>query len=146
MIPIPFLLGNWKLIAVGLLAVTVGMYVWHCERAKNKLAASIALAEQQAVENAKQALRDLKNKERVDENYIRNVTRLRADVKRLRNASASLVPPAPAGSPSPERACFDRADLTAAIRSYREGVLGLLEEGGAAVEGLDEARRWAGGR
>lgn len=146
MIPIPFLLANWKLIAIGLLAAAVGMYVWHCERAKDKLAQSIAIAEQQAVENAKQAMRDLKNKERADENYQRNITRLRADVKRLRNASASLVPPAPAGSPSPERACFDRADLDAAIRGYREGILGLLEEGGAAIEGLDEARRWAGSR
>lgn len=143
MIPIPFLLANWKLIAIGLLAAAVGMYVWHCERAKDKLAQSIAIAEQQAVENAKQAMRDLKNKERADENYQRNITRLRADVKRLRNASASLVPPAPAGSPSPERACFDRGAIDTALRAFTDGVAGLIEEGDAAIIGLDEAKAWS---
>ena len=146
MIPIPFLLANWKLIAIGLLAAAVGAYVWHCERAKDRLAASIAIAEQQAVQNAKQALRDLKNKERSDENLQRNLGRLRADVVRLRNASASVLPAAPTGAGDPQRACFDRAQLDDALRRFAGGAAELVGEGAAAVEGLDSLKDWAGSR
>lgn len=145
MIPIPVLLANWKLIAFGAVALAVGGYVWYCERSKDQLAASKAIAEQQAIQNAKQAYRDLKNKERADENYERRINRLRADVKRLRDSSASLLPPAPSGSPSPERACFDRTQLDAALRKFAGGASELVGEGAAAVEGLDVAKEWAGG-
>ena len=137
------LTGNWRLIGIGLLVLAVGGYVVHCEHAKAELAKAKAIAEQQLRENAKQALRDQKAKERSDENYRRNIARLSADLKRLRDSRASLLPPAPAGTSRPDLACFDRAELDAALRKYRAGVLDLVGEGAAAVDGLDEAKAWA---
>lgn len=140
---IPLLLANWRLIAAGLVAVAVGGYILHCEHVKTELAASVAIAEQQQKENAKTALRDQTNKERSDENYARNISRLNADLGRLRNASPRVLPAAAPGAANPDRACFDRTELSAALRGYREGVLGLVGEGAAAVEGLDESKAWA---
>lgn len=143
---IALLLGNWKLILIGLVVAAVSGYVLHCEHVKAELSASVAIAEQQQRENAKTALRDLKNKERSDENYARNISRLNTDLGRLRNAGPRGLPPAAPGSANPDRACFDRTELSAALRVYREGVLGLVGEGAAAVEGLDTAKSWAGNR
>lgn len=133
-------------IVYGLIALAVGGYVLHCEHVKRELASAKAVAEQQVRENAKQALHDLKSKERSDENYKRNIARLSADLKRLRSDRASLVPAAPASTARPDLACFDRAELDAALRSYREGVIGLVGEGAAAIDGLDEAKAWVHSR
>ena len=138
MIPIS---PSW--IVAGVVVLAAGGYILHCEHTKNKWAEAKAIAARQDAENAKQAMRDHHAKERSDENYQRNMARLAADVKRLRNASPSLVPAAPAGSPDPDRICFSRPDLAAALRGYRDGVVQLLGEGAAAVEGLDEAKVWA---
>ena len=138
-----FLLANWRIIGMALLLAAVGGYIAHCEYMKRELAKAAAIAKAQQQENAKQALRDLKAKERSDENYQRNIARLRADLRRLRDARPSLLPAAPASSSRPDLACFDRGELDAAIRGYREGVLGLVGEGATAVEGLDEAKAWA---
>jgi hypothetical protein len=138
-IPIP----DWRLIVLAAVVLVAGGYIWHCENVKGELATSVALAKQQAVENAKQALRDMKKKERSDEDHDRRMARLRVDIKRLRDASASILPPAAPGAADPSRITFDRAELDAALRKYRQGVLGIVEEGGAAVEGLDTAKVWA---
>jgi len=143
-IPVPLLLANWRVIALGVALLAVGGYVWSCERAKANLAEAHAIAERQAVENAKQALRDIKAKERADENYERRLARLTIDVRRLRDASASLLPAAAPGSADPERACFERAELDAALRAFATGAAGLIGEGAAAIEGLDSAKEWAG--
>lgn len=140
---IALLLANWKLILIGLVVAAVGGYVLHCERAKTGLAASVAIAEQQQRENAKTALREQANKERSDENYARNISRLNSDLVRLRNARPGVLPAAAPGAANPDRACFDRTELSAALRNYREGVLGLVGEGATAVEGLDESKAWA---
>jgi hypothetical protein len=141
MIPIS---PSW--IVAGVVVLAAGGYVLHCEHVKKNWAEAAAIAQRQTAENAKQVLRDVKSKERSDENYTRNIARLRADVKRLRDSSASILPAAPASAPDPDRICFARPELDAALRAYRAGVLGLLEEGAAAVGGLDEAKAWARGR
>ena len=133
-------------VVAGLVAFAAGAYVIHCEHVKGNWKEAQALAQAQIASNAKQALRDVKSKERSDENYQRNISRLRADVKRLRDARPVFVPVAGSSPGSAESACYDAAELDAALQRYREGILGLLEEGAAAVEGLDEARSWAQGR
>lgn len=140
MIPIPAIPPAW--IVAGIVVLTAAGYAIHCEHAKGELSASVSLAKQQAAENAKQALRDVRNKERSDEENDRRMARLRADVRRLRDASPSFVPAPVSGASDPDRACFDRAELDSALRGYRAGIVGLLEEGAAAVEGLDTAKAW----
>ena len=143
---IGLLLGNWKLVAAGLVVAIVGGYVIHCEITKKNWNEAKAIAQRQQAENAKQALRDLKNKERSDENYQRNLNRLAADVKRLRDARPRFVPSAGSSAGSAETACYDRAELDAALQRYRDGVIQLLGEGAAAIEGLNEAKAWQQGR
>lgn len=85
-----------------------------------------------------------KDKDRSDANHKRTITRLERDVKRLRDSTrTSVVPPAAPGSPSPERACFDRPELDRALRGFIDGTSRIAEEGAEAVVGLDTAKEWA---
>ena len=138
-------------IAAGILALAVGGYVWHCEATKRDHAQLVARLEEQAkaqeIANAKEALRQAKNKERTDEEQNRRLADLRRANKRLRDelADTVFVPPAAPGSASSDLACFDREQLNGALRAFAAGVQGLIEEGGEAVIGLDAAKGWARG-
>lgn len=141
---------DWKVILIGIAALAIGIYVWHCESSKTELAQVAAIGRAANAENAKRALRDQQAKERADENHERRLARLRADVQRLRNASPSALPTATASPTSAADACYVRAELDAALRSYRERVAEgrarlreLAAECGAIAEGLDEAKNWA---
>ena len=137
MIPIP---ASW--IVAGVVAVAVGGYVWHCESVKSDRARQDGIAEEQKRQNALIALRQLKQKERADENYERRITRLAADTKRLRERP-SILPPSSAPAGSAEAITFDRGKLDDALRAFTGGVSDLVGEGDKAAIGLDEARRWA---
>jgi hypothetical protein len=98
-LPIP---ASW--IVAGVVVLAAGAYVWRCEAIQDDMVRAEAIAQQQAAENARKALEALKAKERADENYTRNLDRLRADLKRLRNARTDFVPAPSASAPSPDRA------------------------------------------
>lgn len=89
--------------------------------------------------------RDLKLKERADADHKRAVARLNRDIQRLRDdrARSSIVPPAPSGSASPQRACFDRPELDRAVSGFVAGIEELIAEGAGAVAALDAAKAWA---
>lgn len=135
MISIP---PSW--IVAGVVVLGVATYVVHCEGVKSKLAKQAGIAQEQARQNALQALRDLKKKERADENYDRRIARLNADLVRQR---PSLLPAPSATAPSAATIAFDRAELDAALTRFVERVEGIAAEGEKARIGLDEARRWA---
>jgi hypothetical protein len=110
-----------------------------------------ALGHEAEARNAKQALADIKSKERADEQNRRQhaadidtITRLRRDADRARG---SVVPAAPAGSSRPDLACFDRAELERgngeALGRLREGARRVADKGTAAAVDLDTARAWA---
>lgn len=139
---IGLLLSNWRLIAIGLVVMAVGSYVLHAEYVKKQWAEAQAIAKRQEAENAKQALRDLRNKERSDENYQRNIARLRADVGRLRDSRPVILPSTGSSPGGLDQACYDRDSLESAIRTFENGVLGLIEKGDEAIIGLDEAKTW----
>ena len=98
--------------------------------------------------NAKQALADLKSKERADEENVRTSTRLRADIKRLRDdndrARGDRLPDSPAGSKCPEgQVCYDREELQRADRERRAAIRKLADEGTEIETDLNTARQWA---
>jgi len=97
---------------------------------------------------AKQALHDMKNKERTDAEVKRAGAAYKLDVARVLDgiARGNYLPPAPAGSGDPRRACFDRAELDAAVRDFVRGTAGLAGEGGEAVIKLDALKEWRSGR
>lgn len=91
---------------------------------------------------------DQHRKEQSDAAYEKTLAALRVDVKRLRDSRTSGGGlRAPAASPaSPNRICFDQAQLDRALRVFDEGLLGIIEGSSQAVVGLDTAKIWAQGR
>ena len=93
------------------------------------------------------AAEDKRKKESSDHDYQTTIAGLNADVKRMRDARASIryVPAAPAGSRSVGLACFDRAELERTLQQFDEAITGLVAEGDADAVGLNVARSWAAG-
>lgn len=93
----------------------------------------------------KKAAEDKAKKEKADAYTKKVVADLNATVERLRDerAGSSLLPPAPAGSRSPEIAAFDRAELDGALSSFVERTANLIAEGSKATLDLDTAKAWA---
>lgn len=82
----------------------------------------------------------------------RNSIRFYADElrKRAESPRSSLLPAAPAGSPSPKRTDFDTPELTEAMGRYTDGMgqvrrraTELINEGAEAVAELDGAKQWS---
>lgn len=89
--------------------------------------------------------RELKAKDEANANQKRLTADLAATVKRLRaqHASSSLVSAAAPAAKRPDLACYDRAELTSALRVYEGEVESFLAEGGAATVDLNAAKAWA---
>ena len=110
-----------------------------------------ATGEAQNAASAKQALADLKTKERADEEdrkrtAARNtlIAGVRRDVDAALGASSGYVPPAPAASKCPDgQVCYDRAGLIAALRAFVVDVRSIVDEGAALGDALETARGWA---
>lgn len=112
-----------------------------------------ALGRAAAERNAKQALHDLKNKERTDEEVDRLRAAHRAALAGLRAAAAARnsgggsVPAAPAGSRCPDgQTCFDTAEYQRAVGDFDRAARQLADEGTEVVQDLDAAKRWVNAR
>lgn len=83
-------------------------------------------------------------KEQSDVENDRNSAAAAADAHQLRDARSrgSFVPLKPPSAGSPERACFDRAELESAIQRLDDEVSGLFAKGDQAVIDLNTAIRW----
>ena len=108
-------------------------------------AATVALGEAAKQRSAHITKADKLRKENADAENNRTITSLRADVKRLRDerSRSSYVPAAPAGSRSPEIACFNRADLERAIQQLDDRFSAMVARCDEGTVNLDTAKRWA---
>lgn len=100
--------------------------------------------------NARQALADLKAKERADEEHDRRLAANRTRIDELRRANDSARgggwAAAPAGSGCPEgQTCFESDAFERAYRELVEEIRRLADEGTAVSEALGVAREWARG-
>lgn len=114
-----------------------------------------ARREREAKERAEKEHADAANKR--DKDILqRDNARLRTDIARLRTErdrarGERLTPAKPAGSQCADgQACFERAELEAALQRHRDRVRGLLDraaglaqEGSEVTTDLDTAKRWA---
>jgi hypothetical protein len=85
-------------------------------------------------------------KEKADAENKRLRTDLAATTQRLRDAGtrfSAVSRLAPTAQRS-DLACFDRAELDAAVGGYQSAILGLVEKGAEAALDLDAVRRWGG--
>jgi hypothetical protein len=122
---------------------------WRLDAVQSKFDGFVATtkAEGEAAQKLKaaQEKQDKLNKEQTDAEVKRSLDGLRADNKRLRDARAGsrFVPGAASPASSPDRACFDRAQLEHAIRVLDSEVSGLVAQGSEAVVKLNAAKDWA---
>lgn len=95
-------------------------------------------------ESARIDAENAKRKEKSDAERKRLLTINAGLADRLRdNASRSSLPETPGTAASPATACFDRAQLDAAIQRFTTGTARLATEGDAALTDLELAREWA---
>lgn len=85
-------------------------------------------------------------KEKDDELFVAR-TQFASVAKRLRDpvsgSGRSVLPPAPANTSRPDLACYARADLDAALRSFTGGAGEIVIEGQSNTIDLNSAKEWA---
>lgn len=143
---------NWIILLIGIALGAIPAWVFQGSRldaqvakydlfvAQVKSAGELAEAEFKRIKTEHKQL-----KEKSDAENKLTIDTLRADIKRLRNASSGgggLSSPTPTAE-SPDRTCFDPTKLSAALRVLDEGFLGIVETGSEAVINLDTAKAWA---
>ena len=110
--------------------------------------AQVKVLGEEAERKAKQKeAQDKLRKEKSDAETKTAIAGFRATIKRLRDADASsrFVSPAPAGSRSPQIACYGRERLNQEISGFTREATDILAELGAAAVELNGAKEWAQG-
>ena len=108
--------------------------------------AQVKVLGEEAERKAKQKeAQDKLRKEKSDAETKTAIAGFRATIKRLRDADTSsrFVSPAPAGSPSPQIACYGRERLNQEISGFTREATDILAELGAAAVELNGAKEWA---
>ena len=141
--------------ALGAVVVIGGMGLWlkiqgdALDRCRTEYASFVAtakaLGEQKQKEADAEKARLEKAKERADADAKRLVRELNATRERLHHerANRNVVPAASPTSSRPELSCFDRSELGAALQRFREGLVGIAQEGDQATLELNTAKAWA---
>jgi hypothetical protein len=146
LVPMPY-----RMLGLALLAIALWCHGWvkGANHGEAKLAAFTESVraegiKAQAMANARIAA-DRQRKETADREREKTIANLGARITSMRNANtnADRVPPAPASSPRPDLACFDRAEYQRAYGEFVKGLRGLADEGTAATVDLDNAKGWA---
>ena len=159
---IAFALGNWRLLLLGgfvfICASAVGVSRLELSHVRHKLdavtsdyAMFVATAKEDGdAQNERAKAADLLHasivKEKDHENSVFH-DQLNLTARRLRDANTnrSYLPPIAPGSKSPDLACFNRAELDSAIRSFDRDIQELAIEGESSTVDLDTAKDWIKG-
>ena len=143
------LANPWMLLILGAIVVSAFFYGLHIgnSRLESYQLAVKAVGQAQEERTAARIKSDKENKEVTDRAHkIKLAAAIRfanALADQLRKApSGGFVPAAPAGAPSPDRACFDRSQLDGALRNFAADTAGLIAEGDRAIIGLDASKNW----
>lgn len=141
----------YRILALALLCAAIWAHGWlrGARHGEAKLAAFEAAV--RAEGGAAQKLADARilaertRKVESDERYKTARADLRATADRLRveRATRDILPAAATNSGSPDRACFDRAQLERALRGFVVGTAGLAAEGDEIALRLKMAVEWA---
>ena len=143
------LVNPWVLLA--LLGALVGSFLYGLHIGNSRLEsyqlAVRAVGQAQEERTAANIKTDKANKEATDRAHKTKLAAANrfanALADQLRKApSGGFVPAAPAGAPSPDRACFDRSQLDGALRNFAADTAGLIAEGDRAIIGLDASKNW----
>lgn len=95
---------------------------------------------------AAQALHELKNKERTDDENANRTADLNRELARLRGLALNPIGPAPAASKCPEgQICFDAAEFDGARRNFYTELRSVAGDCKKVAIDLDSAKAWANG-
>lgn len=143
------LMNPWVLLILGGIVASAFFYGLHIgnSRLESYQIAVKAVGQAQEERTAQRIKDDQANKKETDRGYkIKLAAANRfanALADQLRKApSGGFVPAAPAGAPSPDRACFDRTQLDGALRNFAADTAGLIAEGDRGIIGLDTGKHW----
>ena len=147
---------NWLIFIIGLGIGAVPVWVFQGARLDAVQArfdgfveTTRVIGEQAAKEAKAKELADKRLKEKSDAKYSELEAANLTLSKRLRERTSSRVsylPPTAPTASNPDRACFRRNELDAAIRTLDAGILGVAESGEHSRNGLNVAKEWAQGR
>ena len=114
------------------------------EFATYKIEVKVLAEEAERKAKAEEA-QDKLRKEKSDAETKTAIAGFRATIKRLRDADTNsrFVSAAPAGSTSPQIACYGRERLNAEVRGFVEEATDVLAELGTAAVELNTAKEWA---
>ena len=125
-------------VVVSLLMLALKVQTSRLESAQETIA---AIKIQGELEEARRT----KEKERSDADYKARIARLDRDSQRLRESAGKRVLPAADGS-AESAITFEYSELDGALQRFIGGTTELVIEGATAIEGLDNAKRWAAER
>jgi hypothetical protein len=135
--------------AAAVLAVLLGVQTWRLDRCQQGFARFQERVRAEGEAAARRAKEVEERHRRIKDDADKQLASARARIndlaRQLRDARAgSGYLPAPAASaPSPDRTCFDRAELERALRQLDQEVSGIVAEGDQARVALDAVREWA---
>lgn len=130
-------------LVLGIIAVTVATLGYTYRLGGEAPRAKLALI---AEAQAKQALHELRNKERSDAEYDRRSAALQRAIAELQQRPLDPVGERPANSKCPaEQVCYDRPEFERAYRELAREVREVAAEGSALALELELAEEWADG-
>ena len=145
---LPFLLGNWQMIAMVAGAIAVYGYYTHCQyvkRDRDQIIASLKVAAEENDKRVKIAIAQAqKDKENVDNENLRLRKSNTALARSLRDhrAASGVLSGVPAPAKRPDLACFSRADYERAFRQFDKGLSELAEICDQRTIDLDTGKTW----
>ena len=141
---LPFLLGNWQMIAIAGLSLAVGGYYLHCEHVKKDRDRIIAQQEAQLEKNRQEKIaRDkITTKQEADHaKRYADISAKYADARKRLSAHSGQAQPLSDAAQSLN--CPDRqADLARGLERLESGILALLERGDTAIERTITCKAW----
>lgn len=104
-----------------------------------------ALGEAAQKESDQKYFEAIKDKEEANAENAKAISNLNDSIAKLRaqRTGSNLVSSATPAAKRPDLACYDRLELTGALRSYEGEIEVFLAEGGAATVDLNTAKDWA---
>jgi hypothetical protein len=140
---------GWLLVFCGLTVAFGGLQTHRLKAEKREHAEFRAQVKAVGEAQEKRTQETIARNQKAKESADAQVKRLTAANKSLadsllnaRSSSGYLPRPAP-GSASPDRACFDRAELESAIAQLDAGLSGIAGKGDEARIAIDGLRDWA---
>lgn len=134
----------WGYAALAFVGVVVfaGVQTHRLRGAHDTIATMKAVAKAQEEANKLKAQKDAALAKEKDNERNRRYAALDTRYKRLLDSNTNILPAVSPSSPSPERACFARAELERALERFVADTAGIALTGDRAITDLNIGKEW----